>query len=329
MPDRSTARCSIAIRCYNEERHIGRLLSGIMQQKVEDIETIIVDSGSTDATLSIASRYPVQILHIQPEEFSFGRSLNLACEAASGQFVIVASAHVYPVYEDWLTRLLAPFEDQKVGLVYGKQRGGETTKFSEHQVFAQWFPEQSNPNQDHPFCNNANAAVRRALWEQLPYDETLTGLEDLDWAKRAMQLGYRVAYASEAEVVHVHNESSRQIYNRYRREAIALKRIFPEERFDFGEFIRLFIANVFTDYIRARQAGVFRQEFTSIPTFRLMQLWGTYRGYAQRGPVTTQLRQTFYYPQARSQVDAVRAPAQNGTRRRVEYATNPEEHEGD
>ena len=30
--------------------------------------------------------------------------------------------------------------------------------------------------------------------------------------------------------------------------------------------------------------------------FRLMQFWGTYRGYAQRGPITTELRQTFYYP---------------------------------
>jgi glycosyltransferase involved in cell wall biosynthesis len=300
-----------------------------MQQDVKDLETIVVDSGSTDATLSIASRYPLRILHIQPEEFSFGRSLNLACEAARGEFVIAASAHVYPVYEDWLTRLLAPFEDPKVGLVYGKQRGGETTKFSEHQVFAKWFPEQSNPNQDHPFCNNANAAVRRALWGQLPYDETLTGLEDLDWAKRAMQLGYRVAYASDAEVIHVHNESPRQTYNRYRREAIALKRIFPEERFHFGDLIRLFVGNVFSDYSQARRAGVFRKEFAGIPTFRLMQFWGTYRGYAQRGPVTTQLRQTFYYPQSRTRLAAEHPSSPTEARRRVQYSTNPEEPESD
>ena len=171
--------------------------------------------------------------------------------------------------------------------------------------------------------------MRRALWERLPYDETLTGLEDLDWAKRAMQLGYRIAYAPDAEVIHVHHESPRQIYNRYRREAIALKRIFPEERFHFGDFVRLFVANVFTDYGQARRAGVFRQEFTSIPTFRLMQLWGTYKGYSQRGPVTTQLRQTFYYPQSRTRLAAEHPPALNEARKRVQYAANPEEHEGD
>jgi hypothetical protein len=27
-----------------------------------------------------------------------------------------------------------------------------------------------------------------------------------------------------------------------------------------------------------------------------MQFWGTYRGYRQAGPLTWQLRQTFYYP---------------------------------
>jgi len=27
-----------------------------------------------------------------------------------------------------------------------------------------------------------------------------------------------------------------------------------------------------------------------------MQFWGTYRGVAQWGPVTSQLKQTFYYP---------------------------------
>jgi len=300
-----------------------------MQQTVRNLETIVVDSGSTDATLSIVSRYPVHVLHIRPDEFSFGRSLNMACESARGEFIVFASAHVYPLYEDWLELLLAPFQEPKVALSYGKQRGCDTTKFSEHQVFARWFPDQSKHNQDHPFCNNANAAIRRAVWEQLPYDETLTGLEDLDWARRAMQLGYRIAYVSDAEVAHVHDETPRQTYNRYRREAIALKRIFPEERFHFADFLRLFFANVSSDYAQAARDGVLQRESTAIPMFRLIQFWGTYRGYAQRGPVTSQLRQTFYYPQARTATSPVSASAGDSPRRRVQYATNPEDQKGD
>lgn len=296
MSNPNSPLCSVVIRCHNEEKHIGRLLSGILQQTIQDVEIIVVDSGSTDATVSISSHYPVKILHIRPEDFSFGRSLNVGCQAASGEFIVIASAHVYPVCHDWLERLLAPFSDTQVALVYGKQRGNDKTRYSEHQVFARWYPDESRQNQEHPFCNNANAAIRRSLWERLPYDETLTGLEDLDWARRAMELGYRIIYSADADIVHVHDETYVQIYNRYRREAIAMKRIFPHERFSLWDFVRLLNGNVLSDYRQALHDRVLPQNLGGIFSFRLMQFWGTYRGFARRSPVTDQLRQTFYYP---------------------------------
>ena len=72
----SEHKCSIVIRCYNEAAHIGKLLYGILQQTESHIEIIVVDSGSTDGTLRIAKQYPVKIVEIKPEDFSFGRSLN-------------------------------------------------------------------------------------------------------------------------------------------------------------------------------------------------------------------------------------------------------------
>lgn len=287
---------SVVIRCFNEERHIGRLLSGILQQTRRDVEIIVVDSGSTDATLQIAARFPTTILHIAPEDFSFGRSLNLGCRAARGELIVAASAHVYPVYHDWLEQLCAPFADPSVALVYARQRGDERTRYAEQRIFAHWFPARSNPNQDHPFCNNANAAVRRSVWAELPYDESLTGLEDLDWAHRAMQRGYRVAYSAEAEVVHVHEETPRKIFRRYQREAMALKRIFPHERFGLRDFLRLFPANVVSDCYHAWHDGVLAQKAPEIVMFRLMQFLGTYSGFARQGGPTDSLRRTFYYP---------------------------------
>ena len=310
---------SLVIRCYNEEQHIGRLLSGIMQQTVRDVEIIIVDSGSTDATLSIASRYPVKIISIEPEEFSFGRALNLGCQEATGEFIVIASAHVYPVYQDWLEKLLIPLAEPKVALTYGKQRGNEITKYSEHQVFATWFPDRPNRYQNHSFCNNANAAIRRSLWSQNPYDETITGLEDLDWAKRIMAKGYRIAYVPEAEIIHVHDETPKRIYNRYRREAIALKHIYPQESFNLVDFLRLFTTNVISDYYHAWHDGVLTQNIVSIPTFRLMQFWGTYRGFAQQGLITGPLRQTFYYPRGLSR--ATNLDTLNNNRLTIDYTT--------
>ncbi len=289
-------KCSIIIRCYNEEEHVGRLLAGILQQTEQDYEIIIVDSGSTDATLAIASRYPVKIISIKKDDFSFGYSLNVGCEAANGEFLVIVSAHVYPVHHDWLEQLLVPFADERVGLVYGKQCGNGTTKYSEHQVFAKWFPSQSSGNQGHPFCNNANAAVPKTLWERFRYDESLTGLEDLAFARQLLGAGYRVAYQAEAEIIHVHDESWKSLFNRYRREAIALKEILPHELFGLFDFLHMYSKNVFGDCLQATKDGALWRNFRTILAFRLMQFWGTYRGYAQHGTVSRQLKEKFYYP---------------------------------
>jgi glycosyltransferase involved in cell wall biosynthesis len=90
--------CSIVIRAFNEEKHIARLLQGIKMQTVQDVEVTLVDSGSTDATAAIAAGHGAVVIHIPPEEFTFGRSLNLGVESASREFVVIASAHVYPVF---------------------------------------------------------------------------------------------------------------------------------------------------------------------------------------------------------------------------------------
>jgi len=292
----TTRNCSIVIRCYNEEKHIGKLLHGIMQQTVTDREIIVVDSGSSDGTLKIAGRFPTRTVHIRPEAFSFGRSLNLGCSLATRPFVVIASAHVFPVYKDWLERLLEPFDNPRIGLAYGKQRGGDGTKFSERQVFAKWFPDRSNPDQDHPFCNNANAAIRRELWQKHPYDETLTGLEDLAWAKQILRAGYRMAYQAEAAIIHLHEETPRRTFNRYRREAMALKRIFPKEHFNFFDFAGLWFQNVASDYRHAIRNGSAGRDLYEIPLFRLLQFWGTYQGFNAGDRVTRHIRQTFYYP---------------------------------
>ena len=289
-------RTSIVIRARNEEKHIARLLEGIARQSETDAEVILVDSGSTDRTLEIAARYPVSVVHIQPQEFTFGFSLNRGLSHASGELIVIASAHVYPVYPDWLKCLLAPFADPQVGLTYGKQRGNSLNKFSEQQIFQRWYPDFSQPHQPYPFCNNANAAIRRSVWEVHRYNETLPGLEDLEWAHRIMAGGYAISYVAEAEVIHVHEETPGQVYNRYRREAMAFKRLFPDQHYHLWNLVHNLTTNITNDLVHAARVHQLSSHLTDIFWFRWMQFWGTYKGYRQSGPLTWQLRQTFYYP---------------------------------
>ena len=288
-------KCSIVIRACNEEQHIGRLLEGARRQSVHDVEIILVDSGSTDATTAIATQYRARVLRIPPAEFTFGRSLNLGITAATCDLVAIASAHVYPVYPDWLERLLEPFADPEVSLTYGKQRGNENSKFSEHQIFSRWFPEEPVSRQSHPFCNNANAAIRLSVWKAHPYDESLTGLEDLAWSKWAFEQGYAISYVAEAEVIHVHTETPRGVLNRYRREGMAFKRIYPEAHFSLYDFFRNALTTIGFDLLHAARTRLLWRSLASILWYRTAQFWGTYQGYRYSSLLTSDLRQTFYY----------------------------------
>lgn len=293
----SNPTTSIIIRCYNERDHIGKLLHGISQQTFADKEIILVDSGSTDGTLEIANQFEIDsIVHIPPEKFSFGRSLNYGCKEASGEYCVFISAHCYPKRVDWLERLLEKFEDDEVAMVYGKQRGGGPTKFSERQIFKRWFPDEDIDYQLTPFANNANAAIRREVWQEFPYNEQLTGLEDLDWGKRVKEEGFEISYASEAEIIHIHDETLSQIYDRYKREAIAHKYIIPDQSFSFTDFLGMFVKNILSDYRVAINEGKVWGNVLSILTFRFMQFWGTYRGFKHDDRISDQLRRRFYYP---------------------------------
>ena len=295
MPEPPTA--SIVIRCYNEAEHLHKLFEELKRHSFRDYEIVVVDSGSDDGTLDILAAEDVTLEHIRKEDFSFGRSLNMGCQAAAGEFLVFISAHCYPEHDDWLGNLLAGFEDEKVAAVYGKQRGIPGSHFSERQIFRKWFPEESNPRQDNPFSNNANCAIRRGLWEQFPYDEALTGLEDVAWAQVLMREGWWVSYAADAGVIHVHNETASQTRNRYRREAITFQRVFPEEHFNAWDFVRLSSRNVVADWRAASAQGELGENLWPIVRFRVAQFAGSYQGFHTRRPASSQLKQRFYYPE--------------------------------
>ena len=221
----------------------------------------------------------------------------MGCQSATVDILVFARVHVYPIDEQWLAQLVAPFEENpEVVLVYGRQTGDERTHFSEMEIMRRWFPDVPDPDQEHPFCNNANSAVRRDAWEQAPCDETLTGLEDVAWAKQALSNNHRLWYEAKAGIVHVHEESIAQTMNRYRREAIAHKKVFGHQKMGFIEATGLFAANTMRDYIAAVPRWRLLSNLVSIPRFRYAQFRGAWQGFRQHEDPTSELKRRFYYP---------------------------------
>jgi hypothetical protein len=179
---------------------------------------------------------------------------------------------------------------------YGRQTGHAVTRFSEHQVFAQYYADHDKIPQAELFANNANAAMPRAVWEKRRFDEAATGLEDMIFAKALRRDGGRLAYVADASVAHIHEESLNQTKRRYYREALTLREIFPEVHFHFGDFLRFFAAGVLHDFSEALTQRRFLGEAVGVIGYRFMQYWGAWRGHNEHRVLSRAQKESYYYP---------------------------------
>jgi glycosyltransferase involved in cell wall biosynthesis len=293
---------TIVYRSLNEAKWLGESIAACRRQVVEpgrQVEFVLVDSGSTDATLQIAGRQGCRIVQIKRSEFTFGRSLNCGCDAATGDILVFLSAHCIPRHERWLENLIRPLAEGAAEYSYGRQVGHPVTRFSEHQVFSHFYGDQDRIPQAELFINNANAALLRSVWSKFRFDEQATGLEDMLFAKAMMRAGGRLAYVADAPVSHIHEESLQQTKRRYYREALTMREIFPEVHFHFGDFLRCFAAGVFHDFSEALTEKKFVEEAGGIIAYRLMQYWGVWRGHNEHRILSRAQKESYYYPRPR------------------------------
>lgn len=270
---------SIVIRTFNEERHLPALLDGLSQQIYRDFEVVVVDSGSFDHTREIARRRADRLVCIESDDFTFGHSLNVGVRNSVGRYIGIVSAHVLPADPHWLEQLLSPLDAAGTAMVYGRQAGRSDSKLSESLDFERTFgalPKVLKPPDF--FANNANSAVRRDLWEAHPFDESLPGLEDVEWAKYWMERGYDVVYAPEGCIYHIHAETWPQVRRRYYREGQAAKWIGIRGRRHIpGEVLQetRYLCSDLAEALRRRRL---REKMAEVVRFRYEKLRGRVGG---------------------------------------------------
>jgi rhamnosyltransferase len=200
---------SVVIRAKNEERFIGECLDAIVDPAaLKPRSIVVVDSGSTDGTLDIVRSFPVDLVQIRPEEFTYGYALNLGAAVSGGELIATLSAHSTPVDGSWLSNLIAPFSQPRVAGVYGRQRPRPDATPLEKLGMRMTGVLGDTPRllDRKPLFSNANGAFRRALWLECPFDQEVQGAEDIAWVRTMQEWGYLIAYEPTAAVYHSHGE---------------------------------------------------------------------------------------------------------------------------
>lgn len=194
---------SIIIRTKNEERWITACLHAVFSQRHRDFEVILVDNESTDRTVEKAKQFRLAKV-VTCTDYRPGKALNAGIREAHGEFIVCLSGHCIPVNEHWLEHLLRNFEDAGVAGVYGRQEPMAFTPDTDKRDLVLLFGMDRKVQRKDSFFHNANSMIRRALWEQVPFDEQVTNIEDRVWAQQMLQRGHTIVYEPEASVYHYH-----------------------------------------------------------------------------------------------------------------------------
>lgn len=189
-----------------------------------ETEVLIIDSGSSDATLEYATEYPqIRVHRIPPSEFGHGKTRNLGARMTKGAIIVYLVQDATPATPDFLKRLTAPVIEDRFAGTFGRQLPRPSTNKIEQIFLKHTYPDRrevracsdgSDLGIKSIFFSNVCSAIRRDVWEQIHFDESLIMSEDQLWAKQVLLAGHRVSYEPSAMVFHSHNYGLKDIFRR-------------------------------------------------------------------------------------------------------------------
>jgi rhamnosyltransferase len=206
---------SVVIPVKDGGADLVRCLDAIARQQVdEEVEVVVVDSGSTDGSVEVARWHGARVHEIPPEEFNHGRTRNLGAELARGDVLAFTSQDAFAADEHWLALLVAPLRsDHEVAGVYGRQLPHEGATPPEQYFLdflygpdgrVQRWEGPSEPTFEATLFSNVNAAMPRAVWSEFRFVDDLIMSEDQEWSRRVLLAGRTLVYEPRAVVHHSH-----------------------------------------------------------------------------------------------------------------------------
>lgn len=223
----SSPLVTVIIPVKNGGQLLRECLSAVFAQRTDfPFEVLCIDSGSQDDSLEILRSFPIRLMSIEPASFGHGRTRNLGVEHSHSPFVAFITQDAVPADDTWLSELLAPLrEHTQVAGVFGRHVPhpdcipsdaymlerhfagfGQDTQLVRIEPGPEGWAHYAANRSFYRFFSDNNAALRRSVWEHIPYRD-VEFMEDQLWATDILEAGYTKAYAPRATVRHSHNYS--------------------------------------------------------------------------------------------------------------------------
>lgn len=224
MDAEDAPRVTVVIVTWNAQDDIEACLAGICSQSFPAYRVLIIDSASSDSTVSrVRSRFPgVEVVALD-KNVGYRRGNQLGMITAKGDYVVVCNDDV-EVEPDWLARMVEAMErDAGLGLVTPKillhdrrsliNTAGNSLHFSGLYGMRGFGQPQADFSQSEELAAVSGCCfmIRRRALEDTggfspDFDRLDTGwhasFEDVDLCWRARLTGWRIGYVPDAVMYH-------------------------------------------------------------------------------------------------------------------------------
>ena len=234
---------SILVPTLDAGRYLDRLLPALAGQIYDGpVELRALDSTSSDDTVARLESAGWTVTSIPRAEFRHGPARNRLAEGATGEVLVFLSQDAVPEGPDFLTNLVAPFADPRVGGVSARVLPHHDddpmtarTVLAAPEAGAESAIRELAPGQSLEQLgdreraewlrfNNVASALRASVHQRVAFPDVPFG-EDFAWAADALRAGWKVGFVAEAVARHAHRYSASQAFERYRVDAAFHRRV--------------------------------------------------------------------------------------------------------
>jgi rhamnosyltransferase len=202
-----------------------RCLQAIAAQQVDNqVEVVVVDSGSSDGSAERARELGATVHEIPASDFVHGATRNLAARLSSGDVLVFTTQDAVPATDHWLARLVGALEGDDIAGAYGRQLPHEDATPPEQFFLDFMYGETARIQRlggieelsfEQTLFSNVNSAIPRKVWEENPFRDDVTMSEDQEWSRRMLLAGHTIVYEPEAAVRHSHSYTLRGAFRRF------------------------------------------------------------------------------------------------------------------
>ncbi|AZC33487.1 Pellicle/biofilm biosynthesis protein PslC, CAZy glycosyltransferase family 2 [Pseudomonas chlororaphis subsp. piscium] len=219
-------KVALIIPTRNAGAHLDRLLPALTAQTLQPDTVLVVDSSSTDDTVSRFRQFGARVEVIAAQQFNHGGTRRWASEQVDADALILLTQDAIPATPQTFANLIQELEeDPRIGLAYGRQLphpgAGILEAQSRHFNYSPQSRSKSLADAEELgiktcFSSDSFSVYRRSALQAVGgFPEDVIGSEDAHVAARMLLNGYLVRYAASACVQHSHSYSLMQEFRRY------------------------------------------------------------------------------------------------------------------